>query len=101
MVRLSRIPVSLLQRAGAATSEETAMTTATRPETVSVVPARPRAATAGLWTLQVLLALGFVGGSGLPKLLGESYAVQIFSDLGTGQWLRIVIGLCEVAGGIG
>jgi putative oxidoreductase len=77
------------------------MTTATRPETVSVVPARPRAATAGLWTLQVLLALGFIGGSGLPKLLGESYAVQIFADLGSGQWLRIVIGLCEVAGGIG
>jgi uncharacterized membrane protein YphA (DoxX/SURF4 family) len=77
------------------------MTTATRTESVVVSPARPRAATAGLWTLQVLLALLFVGGSGLPKLVGESYAVQIFEELGSGQWLRIVIGLCEVAGGIG
>lgn len=77
------------------------MTTATRPVPVIARPSRPRAATAGLWTLQVLLALTFVGGSGLPKLVGESYAVQIFDDLGTGQWLRIVVGLCEVAGGIG
>lgn len=77
------------------------MITATRTETVAVTPSRPRALTAGLWTLQVLLALAFVGGSGLPKLVGESYAVQIFDDLGTGQWLRIVVGLCEVAGGIG
>jgi putative oxidoreductase len=78
------------------------MTTATtRPETVAAAPTRGRALTAGVWTLQVLLALAFVGGSGLPKLIGESYAVQIFDDLGTGQWLRIVIGLLEVAGGIG
>jgi uncharacterized membrane protein YphA (DoxX/SURF4 family) len=77
------------------------MTTATRTESVVVGPSRPRAATAGLWTLQVLLALLFVGGSGLPKLVGEAYAVQIFDDLGTGQWLRIAVGLCEVAGGIG
>jgi putative oxidoreductase len=78
------------------------MTTATtRSETVPAAPARGRTATAGLWTLQVLLALMFVGGSGLPKLVGESYAVQIFDDLGTGQWLRVVIGLLEIAGGIG
>ena len=78
------------------------MTTATtRSETVTAAPARGRGATAGLWTLQVLLALAFVGGSGLPKLVGESYAVQIFEDLGTGQWLRVVIGLLEIAGGIG
>ena len=43
----------------------------------------------------------FIVGSGAPKLFGEAYAVQIFEDLGTGQWLRIVVGLLEVAGGIG
>ncbi|MDT7746311.1 MAG: hypothetical protein QOE59_5389 [Actinomycetota bacterium] len=76
------------------------MTTATiGPETAA--PNRGRAPTVALWTLQVLLALMFVGGSGLPKLMGESYAVQIFDDLGTGQWLRVVIGLLEVAGGLG
>jgi putative oxidoreductase len=76
-------------------------TAATRSETAPATPVRARGAAAGLWTLQVLLALMFVGGSGLPKLVGESYAVQIFDDLGTGQWLRVVIGLLEVAGGIG
>jgi putative oxidoreductase len=78
------------------------MTTTTSPaESAAVSPSRARAVTAGLWTLQVLLALAFAAGSGLPKLVGESYAVQIFDDLGTGQWLRIVVGLLEIAGGIG
>ncbi|MCD2194415.1 DoxX family protein [Actinomycetospora endophytica] len=77
------------------------MTTATRIETATVAPARPRAVTAGLWTLQGLLALMFVAGSGLPKLFGEAYAVQIFDELGGGPWLRLFVGLAEVAGGIG
>lgn len=55
----------------------------------------------GVWVLQVLLALSFAVGSGVPKLVGEAYAVQIFDDLGSGQWLRIVVGLLEIAGGIG
>ncbi|GAA4943197.1 DoxX-like protein [Actinomycetospora succinea] len=64
-------------------------------------PSRTRPATVALWTLQVLLGLMFIVGSGAPKLFGEAYAVQIFSDLGTGQWLRVVVGVLEVAGGIG
>jgi putative oxidoreductase len=65
------------------------------------VGTRSRPATIALWTLQVLLGVMFIVGSGAPKLLGEAYAVQIFEDLGTGQWLRVVVGLLEVAGGIG
>jgi len=65
------------------------------------VGTRSRPATIALWTLQVLLGVMFVVGSGAPKLFGEAYAVQIFEDLGTGQWLRVVVGLLEVAGGIG
>ena len=72
------------------------MTAATAPS-----PTRTRPATVALWTLQVLLGLMFIVGSGAPKLFGEAYAVQIFEDLGTGQWLRVVIGVLEVAGGIG
>src|SRR5213083_2473914 len=60
---------------------------------------RGRPATIGLWVLQVLLGLMFVVGSGAPKLVGESYAVQIFDDLGA-PWLRFVVGVLEVAGGI-
>ncbi|PVZ08503.1 DoxX family protein [Actinomycetospora cinnamomea] len=73
------------------------MTTTSAP----VRTTRSRPATIALWTLQVLLALMFVVASGAPKLIGEAYAVQIFEDLGTGQWLRIVVGLLEIAGGIG
>lgn len=62
---------------------------------------RPRAVVIATWVLQVLFALFFVVGSGAPKLFGESYAVEIFTEIGVGQWLRIVVGLLEVAGGIG
>jgi putative oxidoreductase len=72
------------------------MTTTTAP-----IGTRTRPATTGLWTLQVLLGLVFILGSGAPKLVGEAYAVQIFEDLGTGPWLRVVVGLLEIAGGIG
>jgi putative oxidoreductase len=69
--------------------------------TFAPAAARSRGAGVALWTLQVLLGLMFIVGSGAPKLFGEGYAVQIFEDLGTGQWLRFVIGVLEVAGGIG
>jgi putative oxidoreductase len=69
--------------------------------TFAPAPARSRGAVIALWTLQVLLALVFIVGSGAPKLFGEAYAVQIFTDLGTGQWLRYVVGVLEIAGGIG
>lgn len=54
-----------------------------------------------LWTLQVLLAALFLVGVGLPKLLGEPFQVQLFADIGFGQWLRFAVGLLEVAGAIG
>ncbi|MFC5062008.1 DoxX family protein [Actinomycetospora atypica] len=73
-------------------------TTAAAP--ASTTSTRGRPATIGLWVLQVLLGLMFVVGSGFPKLVGESYAVQIFEDLGA-PWLRIVVGVLEVAGGLG
>ena len=76
------------------------MTTAA-PAPSATTGTRSRPATIALWTLQVLLGLMFIVGSGAPKLFGEAYAVQIFEDLGTGQWLRVVVGLLEVAGGIG
>jgi putative oxidoreductase len=76
------------------------MTTTTAPTTAPTA-ARPRPIAIALWTLQALLAAAFVLGSGAPKLVGEAYAVQIFDDLGTGPWLRVVVGVLEIAGGIG
>ncbi|MCD2187114.1 DoxX family protein [Actinomycetospora soli] len=71
--------------------------------TVTAAPAatRSRAATIGLWVLQVLLGLMFVVGSGLPKLWGDAYAIQLFAELPGGQALRLVVGVLEIAGGIG
>ncbi|HSK62077.1 MAG TPA: DoxX family protein [Actinomycetospora sp.] len=69
--------------------------------TTAPARARSRGAVIALWTLQVLLALVFVVGSGAPKLFGEAYAVALFTDLGAGQWLRYVVGVLEIAGGIG
>ena len=69
--------------------------------TTAPARARSRGAVIALWTLQVLLALVFVVGSGAPKLFGEAYAVALFTDLGAGQWLRYVVGVLEIAGGVG
>ena len=75
------------------------MTATTVPASAATTRSRP--VTITLWTLQVLLAAMFAVASGAPKLAGDAYAVQIFTDLGSGQWLRYVIGVLEVAGGIG
>lgn len=51
--------------------------------------------------LRVLLAVFLIAGSALPKLVGEAYAVQIFDEIGAGDWFRYAIGIVELAGGIG
>lgn len=54
-----------------------------------------------LWVAQIVLAL-FIGvASGLAKLFGEANAVEIFDDIGAGDWLRHLVGVLEVAGAIG
>ena len=65
--------------------------------------ARPasRAAHRALWVLQILLGVFFVVASAAPKFLGEAYAVEIFAQIGAGDWFRYVIGVVELAGGIG
>lgn len=70
-------------------------TTATAPAT------RSRAAHRALWVLQVLMGVFFVVASAAPKFAGEAYAVQIFTEIGAGQWFRYVVGALELAGGIG
>ncbi|MBC3193308.1 DoxX family protein [Pseudonocardia sp. C8] len=63
----------------------------------SLSPAAHRA----LWVLQILLGLFFALASAAPKLWGDPFAVAIFDGIGVGQWLRYVVGLLELAGGIG
>jgi len=54
-----------------------------------------------LWGLQILLGIFMIVASAAPKLWGESTAVQIFEDMGTGTWFRLFVGAVELAGGIG
>jgi uncharacterized membrane protein len=52
------------------------------------------------WVLQVSLALAIAPG-GLLKLIGDPAMVDLFADIGAGQWMRYLVGICELAGGIG
>ena len=63
-------------------------------------PWRARAAGIGRWAVRILLATQFVAG-GVLKLAGDPSMVAMFEDIGAGQGLRLLIGACEVAGGIG
>lgn len=49
---------------------------------------------------QVLLAVVFVFAA-VPKLAGQHSAVQMFGQIGAGQWLRYLVGAAELAGAIG
>ena len=51
------------------------------------------------WSLQILLAVVFLGAGG-AKLAGFPMMVQIYDLIGIGQWFRIVTGLVEVTGAI-
>jgi putative oxidoreductase len=53
----------------------------------------------GLWVLQVLLAAAFVS-AGWPKLAGAPMMVQMFDQIGAGQWFRYVTGTIEVGSAV-
>jgi uncharacterized membrane protein YphA (DoxX/SURF4 family) len=62
---------------------------------------RSRVAHRALWVLQILMGVFLVVASAAPKFWGDPYAVQIFTEIGAGQWLRYFIGVVELACGIG
>lgn len=76
--------------------------------TFTATPARPsvqrsrsaRVAAIGLGTVRFLLAAQFAIG-GVLKLAAEASMVTMFDDIGAGQGLRLFVGACELAGGIG
>src|SRR5467141_5385243 len=53
----------------------------------------------GAWVLQGLLAAAFLAAGG-AKLFVAAMMVQIFDQIGMGQWFRVVTGLVEVAGAV-
>ncbi|SCG61343.1 DoxX-like family protein [Micromonospora halophytica] len=66
----------------------------------TALPGSHRAAVITAWALQILLGFAIAGG-GLLKLTGDPTMVEMFDDIGAGQWLRFVVGALEVAGGVG
>jgi putative oxidoreductase len=51
-------------------------------------------------TAQILLAVIFLF-TAFPKLAGVHPSVQMFGQIGAGQWLRYFVGTAELAGAIG
>lgn len=58
-----------------------------------------RGRTVASWTVQTLLALVFLAAGG-AKLAGAAAMVDIFEQIGLGQWFRIITGLVEIAGAL-
>ncbi|MGH3586073.1 MAG: DoxX family protein [Pseudonocardia sp.] len=71
--------------------------TATAPSTRTA----SRAAHRTLWVLQIVMGVFFVVASAGPKFVGETYAVELFTQIGAGDWYRYLVGTIELAGGIG
>jgi hypothetical protein len=49
------------------------------------------------WILRVVVALAFFAAGG-ARLAGAPFMVQLFAQVGIGQWLRIVTGTVEILG---
>jgi len=59
----------------------------------------PPPARNGTWVLQGIVAAAFFA-AGSAKLAGADYMVELFNDIGVGQWFRYVTGTVEVAGAL-
>jgi putative oxidoreductase len=53
----------------------------------------------GAWILQGVVAIAFFA-AGAAKLAGAAYMVQLFDQIGLGQWFRHATGLVEVIGAL-
>jgi putative oxidoreductase len=53
----------------------------------------------GAWTVQIILAAAFAA-AGSAKLAGVPFMVELFDQIGIGQWFRLVTGVVEITGAI-
>jgi putative oxidoreductase len=53
----------------------------------------------GVWVLQVVVAVAFFAAGG-AKLGGAPSMVQLFAQIGLGQWFRYATGTVEIVGGL-
>ena len=64
----------------------------------SIQTARP-SRRIGAWTVQGILAVAFLA-AGVAKLTGAPFMIDLFAQIGVGQWFRFVTGAVEVAGAV-
>jgi putative oxidoreductase len=69
------------------------------PKVSAATPPFGRWGRIGLWTLQILAAAAFLAAGGF-KLAGSPMMVEVFDQIGIGQWFRYVTGIVEIAGGL-
>ena len=53
----------------------------------------------GAWTLQGIIAAAFLA-AGFAKLAGVPFMVDLFEQIGLGQWFRVATGAVEVIGAV-
>jgi uncharacterized membrane protein YphA (DoxX/SURF4 family) len=68
-------------------------------QSTAAVPVPSRTRIVAAWIAQILLAAAFLAAGG-AKLAGLPMMVQIFDQMGIGQWFRIVTGVVEVVGAV-
>jgi putative oxidoreductase len=67
---------------------------------VTTAGTRPRLATVGLWAVQVVLAVEFAA-AGFMKVSSDPAMLEMFDQIGAGQWLRYLVGALELAAAAG
>ena len=65
---------------------------------VSIQSSRP-SRRIGAWALQGIIAAAFLA-AGAAKLAGVPFMVDLFAQIGLGQWFRVVTGVVEVIGAV-
>jgi putative oxidoreductase len=70
----------------------------TNMSAASISSARP-SRRIGAWTLQGIIAAAFLA-AGAAKLAGVPFMVDLFAQIGLGQWFRVVTGVVEIAGAV-
>jgi putative oxidoreductase len=63
----------------------------------SIETGHGRSRRVGVWILQIVVAFAFLA-AGVAKLAAAPFMVQLFDQIGLGQWFRIVTGVVEIVG---
>lgn len=66
---------------------------------VTSIDTTPVSRRIGAWTLQGIVAAAFFAAGG-AKLAAAPFMVQLFAQIGLGQWFRVATGVVEIIGAI-